>query len=188
MKRRIHLYHPAMPEELPLVFEELSDKIHVESHNGSHLTLLDTDYYNEEPIDFEELYLLVTTDFETSFTMFLEPYLEEEFSLADHIVAFLPDLPAGLYWFDDIITYAVLRQNESLKQEIQAYILMRTNADVIHTVREFIHNNMNSSVSAKKLYMHRNTLHYRIDNFIEATSINVKTFHGANAIYLLYKY
>ncbi len=47
---------------------------------------------------------------------------------------------------------------------------------------------MNSSSTSKKLYMHRNTLNYRIDNFIEATKINVKTFKGANAVYLLYKY
>lgn len=188
MKRRIHLYHPSMPDDLLLVFEELSERIHIEQREESHLTLLDEDYYNEEPIDLEELYLLLTADFEEPFTMFLEPYQASDFPLTERIVRFLPQLPWGLYEFEDIIAYAVLRQNEALKQAIQSFILERTNADVIHTVREFIHNNMNSSVSAKKLYMHRNTLNYRIDNFIEATCINVKTFHGANAIYLLYKY
>ena len=59
---------------------------------------------------------------------------------------------------------------------------------MIHTVREFINNSMNSSYTAKKLYMHRNTLNYRVDNFIESTNINVKTFKGANAVYMLFKY
>ena len=59
---------------------------------------------------------------------------------------------------------------------------------MVYTVREFIDNNMNSSATSKKLFMHRNTLNYRIDNFIEQTKINVKTFKGANAIYMLYKY
>jgi DNA-binding PucR family transcriptional regulator len=60
--------------------------------------------------------------------------------------------------------------------------------DVIDTVLAFIKNNMNSSLSAKRLYMHRNTLNYRIDNFVEKVHINVKDFKGANAMYMLYQY
>jgi DNA-binding PucR family transcriptional regulator len=82
----------------------------------------------------------------------------------------------------------VLKNILDLKQKIKRYISEKNNEDVIYTVREFIENNMNSSLSAKKLYMHRNTLNYRIENFIDATNINVKTFKGANAIYMLYKY
>ena len=97
-------------------------------------------------------------------------------------------MPLLTLFFDDIITYAVLQQNKELKNMIREFLLSVSNSDVIHTVREFIENNMNSSLSAKKLFMHRNTLNYRIDNFIEATHINVKTFKGANAIYMLYKF
>lgn len=188
MKRRIYIYQTDIPPEMAIVFEQLSDNIHVEQTLPNLLVLIDEDYYNEEPIDLEEFYLLLVEDFEQDVTFFIEPYLENDFECAAHIIDFLPELPPNVYYLDDLMTYAVLRQNETLKQAFKEYILTRTNADVIHTVREFIENNMNSSVSAKKLYMHRNTLNYRIDNFIEATTINVKTFKGANAIYLLYKY
>jgi hypothetical protein len=188
MNRRIYIYHPALPEEIGQIFEALNDKIHIERQTDSMIVLFDEDYYNEEPIDLEEFYLLLIEDFEQQFTMFLEPYMDKEFDLANEIEAFLPSLPPSLYYFEDIITYAVLLQNSNLKQQIKTYLLTVTNAEVIHTVREFIENNMNSSLSAKKLYMHRNTLNYRIDNFIDASHINVKTFKGANAIYMLYKY
>lgn len=188
MKRRIYLYHPELPSEMADVLGSLSDHIHLERQDENLLVLYDEDFYNEEPFDMEEFYLLLIEDFEQNFTMFLEPYSEKDFPLSEDVVAFLPELPQNLYYLDDIITYAVLRHNQTLKQAFKDYLLERTNADVIHTVREFIENNMNSSVSAKKLYMHRNTLNYRIDNFIEATHINVKTFKGANAIYMLYKY
>lgn len=188
MNRRIYIYHPDIPEEMGQIFEALNDKIHIERQSDSMIVLFDEDYYNEEPIDLEQFYLLLIEDFEQQFTMFLEPYTDTEFALAKTIEPFLSSLPHNLYYFEDIITYAVLLQHNTLKQEIKNFLLDVTNADVIHTVREFIENNMNSSLSAKKLYMHRNTLNYRIDNFIEATHINVKTFKGANAIYMLYKY
>ena len=188
MKRRIYLHHPQLPAELSFLLGSLSDNIHLERQSENLLVLLDEDYYNEEPFDIEEFYMLLIEDFEQNFTMFLEPYTEGPFPLSNDIISFLPELPHNIYYLDDLITYAVLRHKDHLKEAFKHYILSRTNADVIHTVREFIENNMNSSVSAKKLYMHRNTLNYRIDNFIEATHINVKTFKGANAIYMLYKY
>ncbi|MCK4551507.1 MAG: helix-turn-helix domain-containing protein [Tenericutes bacterium] len=46
---------------------------------------------------------------------------------------------------------------------------------------------MNASKTAKTLYMHRNTLNYRLDNFINKTEIDVRKFKGAIAIYLLFK-
>lgn len=188
MNRRIYIYHPALPEEMGHIFEALNEKIHIERQTDSLIVLYDEDYYNEEPIDLEQFYLLLIEDFEQQFTMFLEPYSDHPFDLSTLIEPFLSSLPPNLYYFEDIITYAVLLQHHTLKQAIKTFLLEVTNADVIHTAREFIENNMNSSLSAKKLYMHRNTLNYRIDNFIDATHINVKTFKGANAIYMLYKY
>lgn len=188
MKRRIHIYQQDLVSELRLVFDQLSDHIHVEHQDDNTLILLDEDFYNEEPLDLEEFYMLLVDDFDRDVTIFIEPYTDEDFPLSTTLSSFLPSLPHNVYYFDDMITYSVLQANQEVKTAVKNYISSRVNADVIHTVREFIDNNMNSSVSAKKLYMHRNTLNYRIENFIEATHINVKTFRGANAIYMLYKY
>jgi DNA-binding PucR family transcriptional regulator len=43
---------------------------------------------------------------------------------------------------------------------------------------------MNVSLAAKKLYLHRNTLQYRVDKFIEKTGIDIKHFGNAVSIYL----
>lgn len=188
MKRRIYVYQDHLNEELELVFSQISDHITIESIEDDVITLFDGDYYNEEPVDLEEFYILLVDDFNGEVTVVIEPYMEEDFSLQGSLKDFIKQLPHNVYYFEDIITYAVLKDNRSLKQEIIKYISSKANNEVIHTVREFIENNMNSSVSAKKLYMHRNTLNYRIDNFIEATKINVKTFKGANAIYMLYTF
>lgn len=188
MFRRIYIYQDELVDEFITVLSSINDNIHVESVDDNVITLYDEDYYNEEPLDIDELYMLLVDDFNTPFTMILEPYSNTSFPLQEECKSFIKNLPHRILEFEDVIVYAVLYQNDAMKQAVKDYIQSQINADVIHTVREFIANNMNSSVSAKKLYMHRNTLNYRIDNFIEATHINVKTFKGANAIYMLYQF
>jgi len=188
MFRRILIYHEQLTEELATVFSAMSDAFHIERIDEDVLTINDTDYYNEEPLDIEELYFLLVSDFDAPFTMIVEPYSNQDFPLTKDLKAFIKHLPKKIHYLDDVIVHAVLEKDAQLKKAFIDYIASCVNAEVIHTVREFIQNNMNSSVSAKKLYMHRNTLNYRIENFIEATHINVKTFKGANAIYMLYQF
>jgi hypothetical protein len=188
MKRRVYVYQENLSSELIELFNSFGDQIAVESVKHNLMTIIDNDYYNPEPIDVSAFQELIQEDFGGEVIIFVEPYMVEPFVLGDLIKEFIPSLPFGVFFFDDIITYAVLKQNTKLKDAIRIHLLDVSNPEVIHTVREFIENNMNSSLSAKKLYMHRNTLNYRIDNFIEATHINVKTFKGANAIYMLYKF
>ena len=188
MKRRVYVYQENLSSELVELFNSFGDHIKVETVKENMITILDTDYYNPEPVDLSAFQELIQEDFGGEVIIFVEPYMINTFPLGDSIRDFIPSLPFGVFFFDDVITYTVLQQNNLLKKEIRDFILDVSNSEVIHTVREFIENNMNSSLSAKKLFMHRNTLNYRIDNFIEATHINVKTFKGANAIYMLYKF
>ena len=188
MKRKIYIYQKNLSDELILFFEEINNNIKIESIKDDVMTLLDTDYYNEEPLDLESYHMLLVEDFDSEVTILIEPYLKEEFQLGPDLKGFVKEIPHNVYYFEDVITYIVLKDHEILKNKVREYITNKVNNDVLHTIREFIENNMNSSKSAKKLFMHRNTLNYRIDNFIESTHINVKTFKGANAIYMLYKY
>ena len=188
MKRRVYIYQENVSSELIELFNSFGEQIKVESVQDDMIIVLDTDYFNPEPVDLSAFQELIQEDFGGEVIIFVEPYMERDFVLGNAIKDFVPELPYGVFFFDDVITYAVLKQNQKLKQDIREFILSVTNSEVIHTVREFIENNMNSSLSAKKLYMHRNTLNYRVENFIESTHINVKTFKGANAVYMLYKF
>lgn len=62
--------------------------------------------------------------------------------------------------------------------------ILKDDHDILATVKLFIENNLNTSLTAKKLYIHRNTLQYRIEKFIEKTGINLKDFYGAFTVYL----
>lgn len=52
------------------------------------------------------------------------------------------------------------------------------------TIKLYIENQSNATLTAKQLFMHRNSLQYRIDKFIEKTGVDIKTFHGAFLAYL----
>jgi hypothetical protein len=56
--------------------------------------------------------------------------------------------------------------------------------EMFSTIKVFLENNLNASLTAKKLYIHRNTLQYRIDKFSEKTGIGLKDFYGAFTVFL----
>ncbi|NQD69024.1 PucR family transcriptional regulator, partial [Bacillus haikouensis] len=62
--------------------------------------------------------------------------------------------------------------------------IFEEDTELIHTVKAFLENQSNISQTAKKLFMHRNSVQYRIDKFIEKTSIDIKSFQGALLAYL----
>lgn len=47
------------------------------------------------------------------------------------------------------------------------------------TAESFLSCGLNASLAAKKLYVHRNTFSYRLNQFIEATNLDIRDFHNA---------
>ncbi|KHF40874.1 PucR family transcriptional regulator [Halalkalibacter okhensis] len=56
--------------------------------------------------------------------------------------------------------------------------------DLIQSIKVYLDCNMNVSLAAKKLFLHRNTLQYRVDKFIEKTGIDIRHFRSAVTVYL----
>lgn len=54
-----------------------------------------------------------------------------------------------------------------------------TDPDMLATAEEFLENNLNVSETARKLYMHRNTLTYRLDKIERVTGLNIRNFSDA---------
>lgn len=54
-----------------------------------------------------------------------------------------------------------------------------TDADMLNTAEEFLNNSLNVSETSRKLFMHRNTLMYRLDKIEKATGLNIRNFSDA---------
>ena len=51
--------------------------------------------------------------------------------------------------------------------------------EMINTAEEFLENSLNASETSRKLYLHRNTLAYRLDKIEKATGLNIRNFSDA---------
>ena len=66
-------------------------------------------------------------------------------------------------------------------------ILGKTKQDteLIKTIKTYIECNSNATYAAKQLYIHRNSLQYRIDKFTERTGLDIRNFRHALTAYLI---
>jgi hypothetical protein len=86
----------------------------------------------------------------------------------------------------DVFAHLLLSYTpDSLKEELQ-YALhdVAQDDELLKTIKTYLECNLNVSLTSKKLYMHRNSLQYRIDKFVEKTGIDIKNFQGAVTAYL----
>jgi|SRR5690606_16786786 len=106
--------------------------------------------------------------------------ISRQFSPQEHIFTFEKSFPVVL----------MAKQGEDLLALLKEEWMDIFGGDIelLTTVKTFLENNSNTSLTAKRLYMHRNSLQYRIDKFIERTSIDIKNFHGALSVYFICLY
>lgn len=187
MKRKIHVYANHLSSEIISLFEGLIDEHHVNVIDEQLLVFLDDLYYENDVLDYEGLYQLIRDDFSVDLTILIEPYTEDELPVSDECTLHLRQMKSGIYAYEEVLLEALLTRDVTVIRKLKAFIKDSLHQEVIHSVRAFIDHNMNSSVTAKSLFMHRNTLNYRIDQFVSATHIEVKRFIGAMVIYLLYR-
>ncbi len=89
--------------------------------------------------------------------------------------------------YAEAIPYTLLEQaDEGLLADISDIVLTGFDDDqeMLATIEKFIACNLNVSETAKQLYMHRNSLQYRLDKFTEKTGLDIRQFHPAMAVYL----
>lgn len=103
-----------------------------------------------------------------------------------------PYLPQQhIFYFEIAFPYVFMtteknKLNSILETEFE--LLFNNDYELLSTIKLFLENNSNTSQTAKKLYLHRNSLQYRIDKFIERTSIDIKDFQGALSVYFICLY
>lgn len=83
----------------------------------------------------------------------------------------------------ELIKNDVLDHHPSFFHPIDARI-KDLDQEIVDTVLTFLEHHMNISSAAKKLYIHRNSLQYRLERFTEKTGLDPKQFLDAVTIYL----
>lgn len=151
-----------------------------------------TDY--EEDISLEEIIDILMSDLYIKIRFFVSPYLTElrqakhyynqltsqasiVFSYSEHnVISYIEAIP---YLLIDQLT-------PKLRDDLQQLIPQEFQHDkgFLKMMEVFLKSNLNVSVAAKKLYMHRNSFQYRIEKFKEKTGLDIRNFHHALTVYL----
>ena len=77
-------------------------------------------------------------------------------------------------------------QAKSLRKEIiQEKALKILNEEMLETVSAFFSNDLNLSTTARQLFIHRNTLIYRIEKIRKATGLDLRKFEDASVFRLM---
>lgn len=88
---------------------------------------------------------------------------------------------------EEIVACLTKSQRERLISgyDIKNFARIFEHGDLMLTVDSFFKNGMNVSETARKLYMHRNTLIYRLNKIQKATGINLRNFEMAVTFQIL---
>lgn len=144
---------------------------------------IEAEYY--EASDWESLYQRMTEELLIRSKAFSAPHMEAFVRFGASEV--LKSLSFGYHPLSELASEAVLKGHGPFVKGLKNAILSHAGDELLRTVLSFIDADLNQSKAAKDLYMHRNTLLYRIDQFTQTTGIDPRRFEGAFALKLLFR-
>ncbi|OZU87905.1 hypothetical protein CIL03_14480 [Virgibacillus indicus] len=148
----------------------------------------------DEGISYEQIIDVLMSDLYVKINFFVGPFFNEQENIKQHYELIITTAPIVFSYSDKpVISYIdavpsmlIDRTEPAFRNELIRVILgdLALDEELLHTIQTFMQCNLNISVTAKELYMHRNSLHYRLDKFNEKTGIDVRQFHEAMTVYL----
>ncbi|WEG17608.1 helix-turn-helix domain-containing protein [Alkalihalophilus pseudofirmus] len=97
--------------------------------------------------------------------------------------------PKHVYKEQEVLLLYLMRNSTGKEMDriIQRLISVEllNDKELLTTVGTYFSHNLNTTQAAKALHMHRNSLQYRIDKFVDRTGIDIKQFSDAALVYML---
>lgn len=80
----------------------------------------------------------------------------------------------------------IMNAHSSIKKDILSNQLIEAIEDkeLLHTIEAFLQSNLNASSTAKRLFIHRNSLQYRLEKLLEKTGLDIRIFSNAAFVFL----
>lgn len=160
--------------------------------------VIETHPFKQQPLSEEELVSLAET-LENDFYINLSFYYGKQYMLNSELrklfneekeyFTFAQSMlqPIKFFSFERVFpAYMAFHLPEPVKEKLTKPIMevFQEDPEIFSTIKAFLENNLNASLTSKKLFIHRNTLQYRVDKFIEKTGIQLKDFYGSFTVFL----
>lgn len=88
--------------------------------------------------------------------------------------------------FYEAMPILIMKSPASISKDILSNQLVETidDKELLHTIEAFLQSNLNASSTAKRLFIHRNSLQYRLEKLLEKTGLDIRMFSNAAFIFL----
>lgn len=174
--------------------ELFSKQVPILWRNGHEGIIIEEQTILEDSFSYEQIIDILMSDLYVRINFFVGPFLENFDQINHHYHSLIKSAQIVLSYskspvvtYVDAVPYLLINQSHpDLLMEISQTILQEyiDDDDTLKMIETFVECNLNISETSKELYMHRNSLQYRLDRFFEKTGIDVRQFHHAMAVYL----
>jgi DNA-binding PucR family transcriptional regulator len=149
----------------------------------------------DSTISYEDLVEAVTSDFYTDLLLYVgrkQNRLEKAHSQFTRETSFFHICrryfpTESVFRHDEQIPFLFLYDpREDIRDELFDELLeeVADDKELLHSIYQYLACDMNVTTAAKKLFIHRNSLQYRVDKFVEKTGLDVKSFSQAVTVFL----
>lgn len=135
---------------------------------------------------YEELGLTLSTFIGGKVRSFSDISISYQQALASMRLSKAFGLNNGIHAYKDFMLVKIIEDLPNSKIKEFLGVLLDENGkavfkdkEIVETAEEFLNNNLNISETARILYIHRNTLMYRIDKIEKATGLDIRKFGDA---------
>lgn len=170
-------------KEYPILWENESEGILIEELE-----------YEEEQIQFDQIIDILMADLSVNIHFFVGEVLnsngaiKEQFNQIRKMGNQLFQISGrNVIHYIEATPYLLLANlSPDDRDKLSRSVLMHfvQDKEMIETLENFFTYNMNISETAKNMYMHRNSIQYRIDKFMKETNINIQKFNEAITVKL----
>lgn len=174
------------------IFPALADFFFINENDGALIEIYDGKNYSLEEL--QSIFLTLDADFDSSTIVFVGSFfpISEHYStlFEEEQKIFKDELETirgkSAFSLSDValhhFTKAAMDQSLIVQSLKKQFVLT---PEVQQIILSLWHNQGNISSTAKDLYMHRNTLHYRLEKFYEQTGLSLKHMDDLVFCYLL---
>src|SRR5699024_856063 len=147
-----------------------------------------------EQINYEQIIDILTADLYVQIKFYIGELKDDIEDLSNYYTT-LVELGSTIFQITsnkvisylESIPYLLLHQMDKSSKDLLITTVLqdfKRDEQMLQTLEMFFKHNLNVSETAKNMYMHRNSLQYRIDKFMKETNINIHHFNEAVSVKL----
>lgn len=176
------------------IHELFAKQVPILWNNGHEGIIIEKQTVTEDNIAYEQIIDILMSDLYVNINFFVGRFqtdvrdIQHQYRSVIHAakIVFTYSKKSVITYIDAIPYLLIDQSDPALRLDITQSILQEyiEDEDTLKMINTFVQCNLNLSETAKELYMHRNSLQYRLDRFYEKTNIDLRKFNHAMAVYL----